>query len=65
MVSRSRAKKMTNRPKVIKPRPPSCISTISTHCPNKVKWVPVSTTVRPVTVAAETAVKNAWLQLVP
>ncbi len=36
-----------------------------TTCPNGVQCVAVSTTVRPVTQAAETAVKSASIQLAP
>jgi len=46
-------------PRVMRPIPPSCINSIRTPCPNVVNAVPVSTTIKPVTVTAEVAVKNA------
>lgn len=43
---------------VIRPNPPSCMRNIITVCPNNVKAVPVSTTIKPVTVTAEVAVNK-------
>ena len=48
--------------KVIMPKPPSCMSKIITICPNKEKYLPVSTTANPVTQAADVAVKSASTQ---
>lgn len=44
---------------VIKPKPPTWISTKITACPNGVQKVPVSTTTRPVTHTDEVEVKSA------
>jgi len=44
---------------VIRPMPPSWMSSITTPCPNNVYALPVSTTTRPVTVTAEVDVKRA------
>ena len=48
---------------VIKPSPPSWMSTRMTICPNSVKCVPVSTTTRPVTQEADVAVNSASKKL--
>ena len=44
---------------VIMPSPPVWIRTISINCPNGLKVVPVSTTVRPVTQTADVEVNRA------
>jgi hypothetical protein len=41
------------------PRPPTWISVKSTTCPNRLRTFPISITERPVTQAAEVAVKSA------
>jgi hypothetical protein len=54
----------------MKPRPPVCVRTRITNCPDQFQCSSVSTTDRPVTVAAETDVKKAstkgvgWPELV-
>jgi hypothetical protein len=51
--------KNTSESVVIKPSPPSCISTSKTACPNKLKYAPTLTSVRPVTHVADVAVNKA------
>ncbi len=41
------------------PKPPTCIKIIRIVCPNKVKCVPVSTTINPVTQTALVEVNKA------
>ena len=50
--------------KVMMPMPPASISSSNTHWPNRVNWLPTSTTDRPVTVTAEVAVNMACNQLI-
>jgi hypothetical protein len=45
--------------KVMIPNPPHWMRSRTTHWPNKLKRLPVSTTTRPVTQVAEVAVNNA------
>ena len=45
--------------KLMNPRPPSWMRASTTTCPNGLQYVPVSTTTRPVTHTAETAVNSA------
>ena len=50
-------------PKVIKPSPPTCMSSISTSCPQKVRSAPGSITVSPVTQVPLVAVNSASTNL--
>ncbi len=52
----------TKTANTIRPSPPSWISPAITACPKTVNALPVSSTTSPVTVTAETEVKNASLQ---
>lgn len=54
----------TRTAKVIRPRPPSWINTITMPWPSIVSWLPVSITTSPVTVTAEAAVKIASDQVI-
>ena len=54
-----------NVAEVIKPRAPTRIRNIITNWPKTLKYVPVSTTVSPVTQTAEAAVNNASMKLTP
>ena len=54
---------MKNVDNVIMPRPPNWISTKMIICPKKVKCVPVSTTINPVTQTAEVEVNKASMKL--
>jgi len=47
---------------VMMPKPPNWIRNRITHCPKRLKALPVSTTVRPVTQTAEVAVKRAFMK---
>ena len=56
------SRRATTRPSseaiVMIPMPPICISRISTPSPNPLQYAPVSTTMRPVTVTVDVAVKS-------
>ena len=49
----------------MRPRPPSWIKNKTTVWPNMLKWLPVSTTTRPVTHTALVAVNKASMGLMP
>jgi hypothetical protein len=45
--------------RVVIPKPPSWTRAMTTTCPNALQWLPVSTTVSPVMLIADTAVNSA------
>ena len=58
-------KRNRNTEMVMRPRPPSWIKNRTTVWPNMLKWLPVSTTTRPVTHTALVAVNKASMGLMP